>query len=761
MTPSKLDKVFVSSTTFNLPSRQQFLNNSTNSFNSLNIDNIYSYRNHSSFDVEVTENRTLNYSQSAIPSTMSTIAGNTLGTALNIGSFAVGSNRSFRDSIGATNREDYYHFSLTNASNLNLSLSGVSSFTNVELIFDANNNGVYESNERLSSGYASGFSNGAVNTPLASGTYFVRVSNSSSSSTGYTLGITTTTAGITTPADPGNTLRTAFNIGSLPTVSNRSFRDFVGTTDQEDYYRFSLTSPSNLNLSLSGVNASTNLELIFDANNNGVYDSGERLSSGFASSFSNGAINTPLGTGTYFVRVATSLFNSNTTYTLGFTTTAATTTPIDPGSNLRTALNIGSLTTPSNRSFRDFVGTADQEDYYRFSLTSLSNLNLSLSGVNAFSNLELIFDANNNGVYDSGERLSSGFASSFSNGTINTPLAAGTYFVRVSTSSSNNTAYSLTITTTAVATTTPVDPGNNLGAALNIGTFVSGSNRTLKDFVGSSDHNDFYRFTVTGSNRLNLSLTELSTGTYLQLVRDENSNGVYDTGEELDSVYASKFFSGSITTNLRAGTYFARIYTDSATANTTYSLSISTTGLPAFNSIYGYGLVDAAAAVARAIGQSTFANVTNLGGNNWSHDLVYAPEVWARGYTGQGITVAVIDDGVDITHQDLRENIWRNTREIAGNGIDDDGNGYTDDIFGWNFGLNNNNVMPSGSHGTHVAGTIAASNNGFGTTGVAYNAKIMPIRISNNQNKLTGNLARAIRYAVDNGAQEQIDRASA
>jgi len=181
-----------------------------------------------------------------------------------------------------------------------------------------------------------------------------------------------------------------------------------------------------------------------------------------------------------------------------------------------------------------------------------------------------------------------------------------------------------------------------------------------------------------------------------------------------------------------------------------------------FNSIYGYGLVNAAAAVAKAIGQSTFADVPNLGGNDWGKDLINAPEVWAKGYTGQGITVAVIDTGVDINHPDLNANIWRNTREIPGNGIDDDNNGYIDDITGWNFSGNNNNVLPSGAsrlngHGTHIAGIIGGLNNGVGVTGVAYNAKVMPIKIGevNDGGSFvnSGDLAAAIRYAVDNGAR--------
>jgi subtilisin family serine protease len=173
-----------------------------------------------------------------------------------------------------------------------------------------------------------------------------------------------------------------------------------------------------------------------------------------------------------------------------------------------------------------------------------------------------------------------------------------------------------------------------------------------------------------------------------------------------------------------------------------------------FNSTFGYGLVNAAAAVARSINQSTFTDVTNLGGNNWGNDLVNAPEAWARGYQGQGVIVAVIDSGVDYNHADLNSNIWTNAREIAGNGIDDDRNGYVDDVRGWDFVQRDNDAMDVNGHGTHVAGTIAAKNDGVGLTGVAYGAKIMPIRVLGNDG--SGNytdVALGVRYAVDNGAK--------
>lgn len=165
----------------------------------------------------------------------------------------------------------------------------------------------------------------------------------------------------------------------------------------------------------------------------------------------------------------------------------------------------------------------------------------------------------------------------------------------------------------------------------------------------------------------------------------------------------------------------------------------------------GYGLINAGAAVAKAAGQNTFADVPALGGNNWGADLVKAPEAWAKGYTGKGVVVAVLDTGVDYTHPDLKDNIWTNPN--PGNGKDNNGDGYTNDIHGWNFVDNNNDVLDKFGHGTHVAGTIAGENNGFGVTGIAYDAKIMPIKVLDNSGAGTDAcITKGIHYAVDHGA---------
>jgi subtilase family serine protease len=184
---------------------------------------------------------------------------------------------------------------------------------------------------------------------------------------------------------------------------------------------------------------------------------------------------------------------------------------------------------------------------------------------------------------------------------------------------------------------------------------------------------------------------------------------------------------------------------------TAYQVIINNSGTTNFSNTKGYGFINAAAAVAASLGVTPFADVPNVN-TNWGVDLIKAPEVHAHGYTGLGITVAVIDTGVDYNHPDLINNIWVNVDEIAGNGIDDDLNGFIDDVKGWDFVGNDNTPLGTDGHGTHVAGIIAASRNSIGHTGVAYNAKIMPLKVLGGGDQW-GNVNNAIRYAVDNGAR--------
>lgn len=129
-----------------------------------------------------------------------------------------------------------------------------------------------------------------------------------------------------------------------------------------------------------------------------------------------------------------------------------------------------------------------------------------------------------------------------------------------------------------------------------------------------------------------------------------------------------------------------------------------------------------------------------------------AAEAWSAGSVGSsGTYVVVIDEGVDVNHVDLADNIWTNPYETL-NGVDDDGNGFVDDVHGWDFVANDASVFDGSAddHGTHVAGTIGAvGGNGIGVAGVNWDVTLIPAKFLGTSGGLTSNAVRAIDYAID------------
>ena len=142
--------------------------------------------------------------------------------------------------------------------------------------------------------------------------------------------------------------------------------------------------------------------------------------------------------------------------------------------------------------------------------------------------------------------------------------------------------------------------------------------------------------------------------------------------------------------------------------------------------------------------------------NQWGPQKMDAPAAWQITSGDPGVVIAVVDTGVDYLHSELAPNLWTNPDEIAGNGVDDDGNGHVDDLHGWDFQNNDAQPLDDHFHGTHVAGIAAAapSDNPAGIVGICPNCRIMPIKVLDSQG--SGSLdrvANGIVYAAESGAR--------
>ncbi len=139
----------------------------------------------------------------------------------------------------------------------------------------------------------------------------------------------------------------------------------------------------------------------------------------------------------------------------------------------------------------------------------------------------------------------------------------------------------------------------------------------------------------------------------------------------------------------------------------------------------------------------------------WGLPKIKAPEAWDIVSDCRPAVVAVVDSGADYLHPDLAANMWANAGEIAGNGIDDDGNGYIDDTAGWDFVFEDNRPFDADGHGTHVTGTLAAvGNNARGVAGLCWDAQVMVLRAFDAIGVGTvADTIEAMQYARQNGAR--------
>ncbi|MGK7890699.1 MAG: hypothetical protein AB4042_15315 [Leptolyngbyaceae cyanobacterium] len=468
----------------------------------------------------------------------------------------VSGNYTNTDSVGVDDPLDLYNFSLTEASTLNAQLSGLSQTVGLELFNDANADGAAEDTEAIA------FTPG---TPieLAAGSYIIRVNgNAIPSNTDYTL--TLDQAAI--PTDDGNgTLATASDLGVVTTTTTRN--STIGGEDDVDFYKFTLNDIANLDVRTEG-DAAGRFQLIRDDNGNSLVDDGEVFAPRSFSSFS--PLDMPPGD--YYIRVE-SFRDESGDYTLTVVPTlfGGNVSP-EPGNTLNLASNeLGVFS--GTRTFKEYVGTLDEIDLYRFTLNDLSNLQITFSGSSNEIRTQLIRDDNNNGLIDSEEIFASRDQVGDS-GTLSQDLPVGNYFILVQPeiNSSFSTSYEMTVVGTPYGGDGSPDPGNTLSEARNLGALTGTT--SLKEHVGFLDLDDFYRFTLSTTANLQARITlsdDSNSDLNTTVIRDANNNGQVDNDEVVD------FGINGLTDDLEAGTYFFRVTPRFSAFPTNYELDLVVT----------------------------------------------------------------------------------------------------------------------------------------------------------------------------------------
>ncbi|MBX9257734.1 hypothetical protein H1Q63_28065, partial [Desmonostoc muscorum CCALA 125] len=425
--------------------------------------------------------------------------GTTFTTAQNIG---VLTSFNYNDAIANASPVDFYKFSLTGTNNITLLLNGVTqNYLYAKIYYDSNNNGLIDNGDELYSDIAGSGRNGQITTTLGVGNYYIGIGqNSSNVNSNYSLQLSATSAPPSISSNPGNTLSTAYNIGTL--TGTQTIKEFVGNVDPIDYYKFSLTATNNITLLLSGVTQYyVNAAIYYDSNNNGLIESGEQLYYDYARDGRTAQITTTLGAGNYYVGISANT-NVNSNYSLQLSATSAPPSiSSNPGNTLSTAYNIGTLT--GTQTIKEFVGNVDPIDYYKFSLTATNNITLLLSGVTQYYvNAAIYYDSNNNGLIESGEQLYYDYARDGRTAQITTTLGAGNYYVEISANTNVNSNYSLQLSATSAPPSISSNPGNTLSTAYNIGNLTG--TQTIKEFVGNVDPIDYYKFSLTATNNITL-----------------------------------------------------------------------------------------------------------------------------------------------------------------------------------------------------------------------------------------------------------------
>ncbi len=373
-----------------------------------------------------------------------------------------------------------------------------------------------------------------------------------------------------------------------------------------------------------------------------------------------------------------------------YTLNLDTGSPDIAGNSLKKAHNLGVL--KGDEKFQEFVGRSDRKDFYKFSVKKKTDVEIDLRELSGDADLYLL---NNKGKVI--EKSAKGGKRAED---IERTLNPGSYYVRVQPKGKANANYNLSLDTTSAK-------GSKLEYA---------PNEILVKLKSEP--------TVTQAQSMMASYGALAVQNLVQ--PDPNINSPVERWQLF------KLKPGSDIEKLQR-----RLKKDSRVELAELNYQVSINSIPndsSFGSLWG---------------------LNNTGSNGGTRDAdIDAPEAWDTQKGSKNVVVAVVDTGVDYNHPDLAGNIWRNAGEIPGNFVDDDRNGFVDDVYGFDWVNGDGNPMDDNSHGTHVAGTIGAvGDNNRGVIGVSPNVSIMSLKFlgASDGGSIYG-AAQAIIYAANMGA---------
>ncbi|MDX2240013.1 MAG: PPC domain-containing protein [Leptolyngbyaceae cyanobacterium bins.302] len=511
----------------------------------------------------------LSYDVNALATAIVTPGGNTISSATNLG--VLSSTQTIYDTLGVSSSRpnSYYRLTLNTVSDFNLALTDLMADADVRLL----NSAGFTIASSLLYGYTQ---DEAINVAsLAAGEYYIQV-NQYQGSTDFTLNLSTNAV--------SNLLPNEFELGNVGTGTILQTGSISNSNTSDVYHFSSLASSSNFNLSLYGLSDDAEVRVIRDSNNNGIVDAGESLTQSVQFGASSEAISLQgLGMGSYFVQVYQGSLNSSTSYSLSVQGMPSLGSAPEPNNSISQAFDLSTLN--GTRHFSGFVNqvapifgsfvTGDLADFYRFNLGTTSNFSVSLTGLTANADVQVIRDANNNGLVDSGEVIASSTLAGSSSELLNIQgLGSGDYFVRVNAPQvGTSTNYNLNLQASP-GFGVPPSPGY-------VGTVDTLNG--LRSFGGSiSDRrpSDWYSFNLGATSNFNLDLTGLTGNLNVQVYRDLNNNGFVESNEFIaESARLGSLSEAINLQGLSAGNYFVRVAqaTSSFDDYSNYILSLQAT----------------------------------------------------------------------------------------------------------------------------------------------------------------------------------------